>query len=777
MANDDDGEILALLEVAYSSSEEDREASLIEAGADPETIAKVLGMIDEDDTASAFLSRTQNEQLAGFEMGHLLTTQWPEDGEPTKESFGPYKIVRLLGAGGMGRVFLAQQTEPIERTVALKVINKGVTHTKAMRDRFGHEQQALAKLSHPNIAHIHEAGTTEDDVPYFVMEYVDGERITSFCDERRYSIEQRLALFKQVCLAVNYAHQKRLLHLDLKPSNILVSTIDGVPVPKIIDFGIALQLDREAVGKAEASVGIGTPNYAALEMLDPKREALDLDTRADVYSLGVLLYELMSGFLPRTVTRGSPGQMLEQLRKAEALAPSDRLAAEVSQSLKIASARNTTAQRLRGSLSGDLDAICLKALSLDREARYGGALELGFDIQRVIDGKPVRARDSTPIYRTQKFLRRNWVPVSLTTGVVAVLLGAVISVNAALQESIASEAKATRVALFLEDLLTLNAPYDARRRAPGGTGRVLINELMLEGASRAESQLEDQPEVQASVLHTIGNVLRAFPDPDEPVPVLERAVELRLKELGEPHPDTHASQRQLGLAYERQGRYEEAEAQLAASYTGFLETFGPDAFETVEAQVDLAKIRFTQGEKDPQSTADLKAALAAAEKTDIGILILADLHNTLGWDAHYKDQPEEAVAYLSRALELYEGYFPEVHASTALMRHNLATVSIPAGRIYEAEKLALRAIDILSQTTEPQNWRNANARGLLGTIRMKQGRYAEVEKLMLDGLEGIIAGTGPDTVYAQAMRKELVTLYEIQGRDEEAEKLRGQGIR
>ena len=449
----------------------------------------------------------------------------------------------------------------------------------------------------------------------------------------------------------------------------------------------------------------------------------------------------------------------------------------MSESLKIASARNSTAQRLRGSLSGDLDAICLKALSLDREARYGGALELGFDIQRVIDGKPVSARDWTPIYRARKFLRRNWVPVSLTTGVVAVLLGAVISVNAALQESIASEAKATRVALFLEDLLKLNDPYDARRRAPGGTGRVLINELMLEGASRAETQLEDHPEDQARVLHTIGNVLRAYPDQDEPVPVLERAVELRLKELGEPHPDTHASQRQLGLAYERQGRYEEAEAQLAASYTGFLDTFGPDAFATVEAQVALAKIRFTQGEKDPQSTADLKAALAAAEKTDIGILILADLHNTLGWAAHYKDQPEEAVAYLSRALELYEGYFPEVHASTALMRHNLATVSIPAGRIYEAEKLALSAIDILSQTTEPQYWRNANALGLLGTIRMKQGRYAEAEKLMLDGLEGIIAGTGPDTVYAQAMRKELVTLYEIQGRDEEAEKLRGLGNR
>lgn len=777
MAETNDCDILALLEVAYSSPEEERETSLIEAGADRATIAKVLGMIQDDSTASAFLSRTQNEQLAGFEMGRLLASQWQEEDHSSEEAIGPYRIVKLLGAGGMGRVFLAQQTEPFERTVALKVISKKVMLTEAMRDRFAQEQQALARLSHPSIAQIHEVGSTQDDVPYFVMEYVDGERITHFCDERRLSLKQRLGLFKQVCLAVNYAHQKRLLHLDLKPSNILVTTIDGAAVPKIIDFGIALQLDREVQTPGDEPIGIGTPNYTSPEMLDPMRDTKGLDTRADVYSLGVLLYELISGSLPRNLMRGSPGDMLEQLRTSPLPEPSDRLTPDEPGLAQVASARDARPGTLRKSVMGDLDAICLKALSFDREDRYGGALELSLDIQRVLDGEPVSAREATTAYRLQKFVWRNWVPISLTTGVVAVLLGAVVSVNVALQESIASEQKATQVALFLEDLLKLNDPYDARRRAPAGTGRVLINELMLEGAARAETQLSDQPEVQASVLHTIGNVLRAFPDPDEPVPVLERAVELRLQELGERHPDTHASQRQLGLAYERQGRYEEAESQFAASYEGFLSTLGPDEFRTVEVQVDLAKIRFTRGEKDPQSTADLKAALEAAEKTDIGVLVLADLHNTLGWDAHYKEQPEQAVQYISRALELYEGYFPEVHASTALMRHNLATVSIPAGRIEEAERLSLSAIDILAQTTEPEYWRNSNARGLLGTIRMKQGRYEEAEELMVDALEGIIAGTGPDTVYAQAMRKELVTLYEILGRDEEAEELRTQGIR
>lgn len=777
MAKDNDGEILALLEVAYASSKEERKTNLLKAGADADTVAQILSMIEDDNTASAFLSRTQNQQLAGFEMGRFLANEWPKGAELTEEAIGPYQIVRLLGAGGMGRVFLAQQTEPIERTVALKVISKSVNLTVAMRERFAQEQQALARLPHPNIAQIHEVGATEDDIPYFVMEYVDGERITQFCDERRYSIRQRLALFRQVCLAVNYAHQKRLLHLDLKPSNILVSSIDGAAVPKVIDFGIALQLDTATKPNGEEPIGFGTPNYSSPEMLDPMRETAALDTRADVYSLGVLLYELISGSLPRRVTRAAPERMLKHLQEAKAPRPSDRVTQGVSGVNDLARARDTSAGSLRKTLRGDLDAICLKALSLDREDRYGGALELSLDIQRVLDGKPVAAREWTPTYRLLKFVRRQWLPLSLTTGVVAVLIGAVVSVNAALQESIASEQKATEVALFLEDLLKLNDPYDARRRAPGGTGRVLINELMLEGASRAETQLEDQPQVQASVLHTIGNVLRAFPDPDEPVPVLERAVELRLEELGERHPDTHASQRQLGLAYERQGRYEEAETQLAASYEGFWDTLGPNEFETVEVQVDLAKIRFTQGEKDPQSTADLKAALAAAEKTDIGVLILADLHNTLGWDAHYKDQPEQAVAYLSRAVELYEGYFPDIHASVALMRHNLATVSIPAGRIDEAEKLAISAIDILRQTTEPEYWRNANARGLLGTIRMKQGRYEEAEELMVDALEGIIAGTGPDTVYAQAMRKELVTLYQILGRNEEAAKLRTQGVR
>ena len=777
MSETTDGEILALLEVADSSPEEKREASLIEAGADKATIAKVLVMIEDDNTASAFLSRTQNEQLAGFEMGKLLASQWQDEDHSAEEVIGPYRIIKLLGAGGMGRVFLAHQTEPFARTVALKVISKKVTLNEALRDRFAQEQQALARLSHPNIAQIYEVGATQDDVPYFVMEYVDGERITHFCDQRRFSLKQRLGLFKQVCLAVSYAHQKRLLHLDLKPSNILVTAIDGAAMPKIIDFGIALQLDRDLQTVGDESIGIGTPNYASPEMFDPMCDTQSLDTRADVYSLGVLLYELISGCLPRNVLRASPDEMLEQMRTSPTPKPSARLIHGDLRLLRIASARDARPGPLRRSIMGDLDAICLKDLRFDRDDRYGGALELSLDIQLVLDGLPVSAREGTTTFRLQKFVRRNWIPISLISGVVAVLLGAVASVNAALQESIASEQKATQVALFLEDLLKLNDPYDARRRAPGGTGRVLINELMLEGAARAEKQLGDQPEVQASVLHTIGNVLRAFPDPEAPVPVLERAAELRLQELGDRHPDTHASQRQLGLAYERQGRYDEAESQLAASYEGFLDTLGPDEFRTVEVQVDLAKIRFTRGEKDPQSTADLKAALAAAEQTNIGVLVLADIHNTLGWDAHYKGQPDQAVEYISRALALYESYFPEVHASTALMRHNLATVSIPAGRIDEAERLSLSAIDILAQTTEPEYWRNANARGLLGTIRMKQGRYEEAEGLMLDALDGIIAGTGPDTVYAQAMRKELVTLYETLGREQEAATLRAKGIR
>src|SRR6478672_5170667 len=326
------------------------------------------------------------------------------------EDFGRYRIVQPLGEGGMGSVYLAEQRDPIRRRVALKVVKLGMD-TAQVLSRFDNERQALAMMDHPNIAQIFDAGATPRGRPYFVMEYIEGAPITRYCDRRRMTTKERLALFIAVCRAVQHAHQKGVIHRDLKPSNVLVTEQDGVAVPKVIDFGIAKATDKWAVENTlltQFGQIVGTPEYASPEQADTMTG--EIDEASDVYSLGVLLYELLIGAVPfdtATLRNAGLAEMLRMIREDEAPSLPRKLTAMGAGASHIAARRQTDPVTLRRLVDGDLNSIAMKALEKARERRYASVSDLAADIQRHLEHRPVLASAPSRLYRARKFLRRH----------------------------------------------------------------------------------------------------------------------------------------------------------------------------------------------------------------------------------------------------------------------------------------------------------------------------------------------------------------------------------
>jgi serine/threonine protein kinase len=330
-----------------------------------------------------------------------------------EQQFGAYRIVRLLGEGGMGAVYLAEQKHPIRRQVALKMIKLGMSTTE-VKARFDSERQALALMDHANIARVFDTGSTEQGRPYFVMEYVSGIPITDYCDLHRLNNRERLELFIAVCQAVHHAHQKGIIHRDIKPSNVLVGEQDGKPLPKVIDFGIAKAIDQRVMERAtftEMGSLVGTPEY-----MSPEQTLLssNIDTTTDVYSLGVLLYELLAGALPiegKRLREAGLAELLRVIREEDPPTPSEKVS-QMADTAGVAERRRTNPVSLRRQLSGDLNWIVMKALEKDRGRRYPSVSEIAADIRRHLENKPVRASPPSGFYRAQRFVLRHRLAVT-----------------------------------------------------------------------------------------------------------------------------------------------------------------------------------------------------------------------------------------------------------------------------------------------------------------------------------------------------------------------------
>ena len=415
----------------------------------------------------------------GFDIGSTSATSaaasGPDDPQHQLEfdTFGPYTILRVLGEGGMGTVYLAEQSAPIHRQVALKVVKPGM-ETRQILSRFEYERQALASMDHPHIARVYDASASGKGRPYFVMEFIDGEPITSYCDRRRLNTLERLELFAPVCQAVQHAHRKGVIHRDLKPSNILVTEQDGRAVPKVIDFGIAKATDqrsRENTMFTQFGQFVGTPEYISPEQADLVSN--DVDTSSDVYSLGVVLYELLVGAVPfggAWLRKAGMAELLRIIREEEAPSLPAKLTGMGGTATKVAERRRTDPMSLRRQLAGDLNWIVLKAVEKDRRQRYASALELGDDLRRYLEDLPVLASPPSAMYRACKFIRRNRGAVLAAAGVAAALIAGLATTAWQAREARKERAEALAQKASAERHSQEASGERLRAGRPGGSG-------------------------------------------------------------------------------------------------------------------------------------------------------------------------------------------------------------------------------------------------------------------------------------------------------------------
>jgi serine/threonine protein kinase len=525
-----------------------------------------------------------NEQLEGSEFAP--TAGYGIGAEGPGAQIGPYKLVSILGEGGYGIVYLADQHEPVRRRVALKVIKPGMDSRQVIA-RFEAERQALALLDHPNVAHVHEAGTTAGGRPYFAMEYVKGVSIVEHCDRHRLSINDRLELFLQVCDAVQHAHQKGIIHRDLKPSNILVSFENERAVPKVIDFGIAKAISQPLTDRTlytERGQLVGTLEYMSPEQAEMTGQ--DIDTRSDIYSLGVVLYELLTGVLPfesETLRQGSPEHLRQVIREQDPKTPSTRVSRLTREDgTRIAQQRRAEAGALRRRLRGDLDWITLKAMEKDRTHRYSSASELAADIRRHLDDEPVLAGPPGTLYRVRKCLRRHQ---ALTTGAAAVLLVLLAGMAGIVAFALKAEHQARTaqaVTDFLgQDLLGSVALQQAMSQ------QVTVRAMLDTAGERLKGRFTDEPLVEASIRQYLGRTYIELGDYAQAESHLKRAGDLRRRALGDKDPLTLDSMSQLGRLYFLRGRYREAEPVLARALEFRRRVLGPDHVATLETGVWL----------------------------------------------------------------------------------------------------------------------------------------------------------------------------------------------
>jgi serine/threonine protein kinase len=692
----------------------EREAVLKQAcGNEAALLKRLEGLLRAHDEVVGFLPK----EGVGLRDTIIITPR-----EKPGDRIGRYKLLQQIGEGGCGVVHMAEQTEPVRRRVALKVIKLGMD-TKQVVARFEAERQALAMMDHPNIAKVLDAGATDTGRPYFVMELVRGVRITDYCDQNRLSTQNRLELFVQVCQAVQHAHQKGIIHRDLKPSNVLVTMIDGQPVPKVIDFGIAKATNQQPLTDKTLFTAfeqfIGTPAYMSPEQAE--MSGVDIDTRSDIYSLGVLLYELLTGKTPfdanELLAKGLD-EMRRTIREVEPVKPSTRLTQEVEVRGQRSEVRGqkedgASSRRLLQEVRGDLDWVVMKCLEKDRARRYETANGLAGDIQRHLNNEPVVARPASNLYRLQKLARRNKLAFAAGGAIaVALVIGLGASTweylkeRAARQRAVAAEqekgqllrqaeasqkksqteaAKATAISDLLQEMLGSANPEAMK------SSEYSVRQLLDDFSAGLANQFHGQPEVEAAVRITIGRAYNTLRIADKASAHLERALTLRRK------------------------------------------IFGAQAEQVADTLKDCAWSRAEQG---PQAQVELYAreALEIYRRRGVSgrpvISILFPLQRTLinqNRFAEAETVTEEAFA-IARGSPGVE--FPEL----ASMIHGLADVRNKQSRYPEAESLARKALEMHRRLHGAEHPETAWALLTLGIALRSQQKLADAEATLRESV-------------------------------------------
>jgi tetratricopeptide (TPR) repeat protein len=701
---------------------------------------------------------------AGDFLAHsVVPPEVPPVSERPGSVIGRYKLLEEIGEGGFGRVFMAEQTAPVHRKVALKIIKAGMD-TREVIARFEAERQALALMDHPNIAHVLDAGATDTGRPYIVMELVRGIPLTAYCDQQRLSTGERLRLFMQVCAAVQHAHQKGIIHRDLKPSNILITLRDGAAVPKVIDFGVAKALGQQLTEKTLFTAFqqmVGTPAY-----MSPEQAALsgvDVDTRSDIYSLGVLLYELLTGvtpFDPNTLRKAALDEICRVIKETEPPKPSTRL-------MELARGqRSEVSSQKWKEVHGDLDWIAMKCLEKDRARRYETASNLAQDIERHLHHEPVTAAAPGTSYRVGKFVRRHRFGIAVASALVALLVaGAVVSTWQAVRATRA-EKEARTMAAFLEDMLSSLKPEEAK-----GKDTTLLRQMLDRAAARVDTEPKEQPLIEAGLRRTLGEAYLALGDYSTAEPMFRRALEVRERMLGKENRDTIISVHNLALLLEAKGDYAGAESLYRRTLEVQERTLGKEHPDTLVNINNLAVILQNKGDY-PGAEPLFRRALEVSART-LGkehpntLVIVNNLARLLQDTGDYAG----AKSLFRRALEVTERTLGKEHPDTLATVDNLARLLDVKGDHAGAEPLYRGGLS-LRQKQFPDDWRTFASRSLLGGSLLGQQKSAEAEPLLLSGYEGMKQREDQIPASSRPLLKEalqrLVQLYETTDRKDQA---------
>jgi serine/threonine protein kinase/Flp pilus assembly protein TadD len=688
---------------------------------------------------------------------------------------GRYKLLSVLGEGGMGVVYLAEQAEPIRRQLALKVIKPGMD-SKRVIARFEAERQALALLDHPNIAHVYDAGTTETGRPYFVMEYVKDLSITEHCDHHKLNIEQRLRLFQQVCLAVHHAHQKGIIHRDIKPSNILVSMQDEKAVPKIIDFGVAKAISRPLTERTlltEDSQLLGTPEYMSPEQADMANE--DIDTRSDIYSLGVLLYVLLTGVLPfdsDTLRTGSIENIRKVIRETDPKTPSTRLTKLGEEAKKVAESRRTEVASLAKRLHRELEWIPLKAMRKERSERYRSASELADDIENYLKGAPLIAGPLSNVYRLKKFVHRNRALVTSVAVIIAVLTaGVVVSTLFAIKAQRQARISEAVSSLLLDDLLVSVDP--ARGKDRDVTIRSFLDTT---SESLDAGRFKDEPLVEALIHNTLGWTYRQLDELKAAEPHLERALQLRREFSGAEHPDTLESVWRLAWLRGNQGRDTEALGLLEENLPISRRILGDEHIATLRLANALGILYICLGRYDDAERLYIEnipiALRVLGKKNDWSLFMVGNLGQTYEAQGRY-DKAERQYLDL---LRLREGFWGDEIMWTLSYKGMLARLYGKQKQYDKAKRLYLDILPIQRRELGDEHRITLRTANWLAQEHTHLGNYDEAEKLFDEAMNSYEKARGREHRETLCCMNGLAELYMAQGRFDKAESLLTEAI-